>query len=85
MFPIQGQENLLIQVVKNLIQNSLETHIEKKKLDDNFAEYIDVKTEADDKNCYLYVTDFGCGIEDDDLSGCRKYQECVNPLLTSQF
>jgi len=63
---INGDYNRLIQVIINIVKNSIEA------LEEKINGYIEIKTEIDDKYVYLYFKDNGVGITKENLEKIRE-------------
>lgn len=63
---INGDYNRLVQVIINIVKNSIES------LEEKEDGVISINTELDDKNVYIYFKDNGCGILEENLKKIKE-------------
>lgn len=63
---INGDYNRLLQVIINIVKNSIES------LEGREGGYISINTEIDDKNVYIFFKDNGIGISKENLEKIRE-------------
>ncbi|MCJ8277403.1 MAG: HAMP domain-containing histidine kinase, partial [Bdellovibrionales bacterium] len=62
---IPGRFNLIAHAVRNILQNSQESLIEKKRLSKGFQGIIDIDLEENDQEILIKICDNGMGLKDD--------------------
>ncbi|MEZ4873851.1 MAG: ATP-binding protein, partial [Bdellovibrionales bacterium] len=75
---VKGDENQLIQAIRNILQNSVEAIEERLQQDPNFDGQIRIEAQADKKMAIITISDNGPGVNKSLLS------QLINPLFTTK-